>query len=285
MGIVDKWESLIGSYILKVYPNLENLPTPGGLNEINVEAIAELKPDVVFFAHQLPEEYIKKLDELGIPAVGISLYVADREQASTINPELVNPDLAYTEGMKEGLQLIGKIVGSESKAEELWETIEESRNLVSERMKDIKEEDRIKVYMINPNMNTYGTGKYVGAAMNRAGAKNVAEEVKGYVTVNMEQVTKWNPDVLFIQSRYQELLSEIKSDPAWQEINGIKNDRLLIAPEYVKPWGHPCPESMALGELWLAKTLYPDRFSDINLDERVEEFYTKFYGVSYEKTK
>ena len=115
VGIVDKWESLIGSYILKVYPNLENLPTPGGLNEINVEAIAELKPDVVFFAHQLPEEYIKKLDELGIPAVGISLYVADREQASTINPELVNPDLAYTEGMKEGLQLIGKILGSESK--------------------------------------------------------------------------------------------------------------------------------------------------------------------------
>lgn len=259
------------------------MPTPGGLNEINVEAVAALQPDVVFFAHQLPEEFINKLEELGIPAIGISLYIADREQASTINPELVDPDLAYTEGMEQALRLIGKIAGAEERAERLWNKIVENRVIVGEHLQEIAPEERINVYMANPNMNTYGTGKYVGAAMNRAGAHNVAEAVKGYAQVSMEQVATWNPEVIFVQSRYANLLQEIEKDPAWREIDALKNGRLLMAPEYVKPWGHPCPESMALGELWLAKTLYPEAFEDIDLDSMVQDFYREFYGVDYQK--
>ena len=49
----------------------------------------------------------------------------------------------------------------------------------------------------------------------------------------------------------------------------------------MKPWGHPCPESMALGELWMAKKLYPERFKDIDMNKAVQEFYTTFYGVPY----
>ena len=284
VGVVEKWQGLLDNYIAKVYPRLKELPTPGGLNEINVEAIAALKPDVVFVAHQLPKPFIDKLEQLNIPTVVLSFYIADREQASTIHPNLVDPEAAYSQGLPQAIRLIAQVVGGEKKAEELIAFMNESRTLVQKTLKSVAPKDRIKVYMANPDMYTYGTGKYVGVAMNRAGAHNVAEAVNGYRQVSIEQVTKWNPDVIFVQSRYAPVLDQIRKDPAWRGINAVKNDRLLIAPEYTKPWGHPCPESIALGELWLAKQLYPKQFEKINLDAMVQKFYKTFYGVDYKST-
>ena len=51
-------------------------------------------------------------------------------------------------------------------------------------------------------------------------------------------------------------------------------------PEYVKAWGYPTPEAMALGEEWLARLLYPQNFEN-NFDEKVEDYYKKFYKTSY----
>ena len=33
-------------------------------------------------------------------------------------------------------------------------------------------------------------------------------------------------------------------------------------PEYAKAWGYPMPEALALGEVWLAKSLYPQKFQE-----------------------
>ena len=118
--------------------------------------------------------------------------------------------------------------------------------------------------------------------MKRAGAKNVAETLKGYVQVTPEQVAAWNPDVIFVQSRYAPILEQIKTSSAWREINAVKNGRLYMAPDYAKPWGNPTPESMALGEIWLAKTLYPDHFQDVDMDALVNDYYKTFYGVPYD---
>jgi iron complex transport system substrate-binding protein len=281
VGVVDKWKGLIGDYIEGIYPRLAELPTPGGLTEINIEAVAALNPDVVFFAHQLPEEFVKKLEDLGIPAIGISLYTADREQASTLSPKLIDPDNAYTDGMEKALRLIGKITGSDERAGRLWQLIVKNRAIATDRLKNIKPEDRVRVYMTNPNMYTYGTGRYVGVALNRAGAHNVAEGLGGYVQVSLEQIADWNPEVVFVQSRYGNLLDEIKNDPAWKDIDAVKNGKLILTPDYVKPWGHPCPESMAIGEIWLAKTFYPELFKDVDVEALVRDFYQEFYGVPY----
>ena len=41
------------------------------------------------------------------------------------------------------------------------------------------------------------------------------------------------------------------------------------------------PEALALGEVWLAKALYPQRFQDVDLDKMVNDYYQKFYRTSY----
>lgn len=281
VGVMSNWESLLGNYVVDIFPKIKSVSVPGSLKEANVEAIAVLKPDVVIASNQLPKEIIAQLEALNIPAVVVSLYVADKEQASTIHPDLVNPDEAYTEGLRWAVETLGKIAGKEEKASELWDYVIQNRKIVAQHLADVPEEQRIRVYMANENMNTYGTGKYVGVAMEKAGAKNVAETIKGYQQVTVEQVASWNPSVIFVQSRYASVLDDIKADKAWAEIDAVKNGRLLIAPDYTKPWGNPTPESIALGEIWLAKTLYPDVFKDVNLDEMVQYFYKNFYGVDF----
>ena len=283
VGVLSDWETLLGSYAGDVFPGIKDLAYPGTISELNVEAVAALEPDVVIVSNQVPEEKINQLEQLGIPVVVITLYVADKEQASTLSPDLVNPDGAYTEGLSQAIEILGKITGKKEQAVSLWQYVLDNRAIVSQHMAEIPEADRIKVYMANENMNTYGTGKYVGVAMAKAGAKNVAETIKGYKQVNVEQVAAWNPEVIFVQSRYKSVLDDIRTNPGWAEIDAVKNGKLIIAPEYTKPWGNPTPESMALGELWLAKTLYPEAFANVDLNGMVQDFYKKFYQIDYKE--
>lgn len=281
VGVMKSWENLLGSYVADVFPDIRTMPAPGELKEANVEELMNLSPDVVFASNQLPEATLDQLEELGIPVIVITLYVADREQASTIHPELVNPDEAYTEGLKQAIEIIAKVTGKEERGQELWDYVMSNRSIVAEHLETIPEEERIKVYMANEDMKTYGTGKYVGVAMAKAGAKNVAETINGYQEVTIEQIMEWDPEVIFVQSRYADVLEEIKTDERWSTIDAVKNNRLIIAPDYSKPWGNPAPESIALGELWLAKTLYPEAFEDVDLDQMVSYFYEHFYGIEY----
>ena len=99
---------------------------------------------------------------------------------------------------------------------------------------------------------------------------------------NLREMLKWDPQVIFVQDRYAaKVAPEITKGAAWAPIKAVKDRRVYVTPEYVKPWGHPCPESMALGELWMAKKLYPERFKDVDIDKIVQEFYMTFYGVPY----
>jgi len=281
VGVINKWQSLVSPTLGDIYPRLKELPTPGDLETVNIEALTKLNPDLVLVTHYMSKNVIEQIEKMGIPVVAISLYKSDYEQASKLNPNLKDPDNAYTEGFKEGVALIGNIMGKEQKAAELVEYALKNREIVKNRLQDIPSDNRVSCYMANPDLYTYGTGKYTGVIIERAGGRNVAEGINGYKQVTIEQIMDWNPQVIFVQDRYENVAEEIKANAAWQEISAVKNGKLYIAPEYAKPWGHPCPESMALGELWLAKKLYPEKFSDIDLQTTVNDFYTRFYGVPY----
>ena len=285
VGVLKDWEKLLFPGIKEIYPPIKNLPTPGTLTEVNMEELLKLNPDLVIVTHYCPAEVISKIEKAGVPVVAISLYVADFEQASRLNPKLVDPDRAYTSGMRMGVTLLGEIYGKEKEAKKLNDFVAEKRDIVGDALRSIPEKKRVTCYMANPDLHTYGSGKYVGVIMERAGAINVARDIEGYKAVNMEQILTWDPEVIFIQDRYEkQVLPQVTKDPLWANVKAVKNKRVYITPEYVKPWGHPCPESMALGELWMAKKLYPDRFKDVDMNKEVQAFYKTFYGVPYKGT-
>ena len=84
-----------------------------------------------------------------------------------------------------------------------------------------------------------------------------------------------------MQNRYPGVIKQIKSSPEWKNIQAVKGGRLYCMPQFAKLWGYPQPEAMAIGEIWVAKKLYPAKFSDIDVEKAVQNYYQKFYRVPY----
>lgn len=282
VGIQQSWKKQLGEGFSRFAPNLETLTTPGDLTSVNIEALAGLKPDVVFIANYAPKDMRTKIESLGIPVVAVSLRKAGKGSASDLNPELEDEEYSYNEGLQEGIRLIGDVVGRSKESEELISYTFKARELAASVVEGISEDKKVRAYMANPNLTTYGSGKYTGLMMNHAGALNVAaSEIKGYKQVSMEKIMGWNPEVIFVQDRYPSEVKKILDDPLWSGIKAVKDGRVHLMPEYAKAWGFPMPEALAVGELWMACMLYPDRCKNINVDEQADEFYKRFYRTSW----
>lgn len=280
VGVLRTWQKLIPG--LDTYaPQLTSLPMPGDLSTVNVEEVLRLKPDVVFVTNYAPPAMIEQLAQAGLPVVAISLSKGEGVEAPKLNPTFADDDVAYAEGLRIGVRLIGDIVGKRERADQLIDYAFAQRQLVEQRVASIPDAERVKLYMANPDMNTYGSGKYTGVIMKRSGGVNVAAGVRGATKVSMEDVLAWNPQVIFVQDRYAPVADEIRKGAAWQHVDAVENKRLYITPEYVKPWGYPLPEALALGELWMAKKLYPERFADIDMQKQADAYYQQFYGQVY----
>lgn len=225
---------------------------------------------------------IEQINNAGIPVVAISLRQDAANEKTKINPLMADEEQAYNEGLKQGIRLIGDVVNRKDEAENLIRYTFQARQLANAPVADIPEDQRVRVYMANPDLNTYGSGKYTGLMMKHAGALNVAAaSIKGAAQVSIEQILQWNPQVIFVQHRYPQVISQIKNDPQWQHIDAVKNHRIWLMPEYAKAWGYPMPEALAIGELWMAKKLYPARYHDVDVDAKVQDYYQRFYRIKW----
>ncbi|EGB15009.1 periplasmic binding protein [Pseudodesulfovibrio mercurii] len=281
VGVLEKWDKYLPG-AAKTMPNIGSMPTPGGLDTVNMEALLALNPDLVIVTHYAPKEMIQQISDAKIPVVAVSLFDAASEEAAKLNPELADAQAAYNKGLRDAVLLLGEVCNKQARAERLMQVVDANQAVLKSHLGTIPEDQRIKCYMARNNLHTYGAGKYTSVIMERAGGVNVvAKEVTGFKEVTMEDVLRWNPEVVFIQWRHRSAADELRNDPSWQQVSAIKNGRLYITPEYVKPWGHALPESMALGELWMAKALYPDKFKDVDLDAMVQSYYKEFYGIPF----
>lgn len=283
VGVLSSWKKQLGKNYVRFMPELENMPMPGDLTQVNIESLLTLKPQVVFVANYAPQEMIEKIEKAGIPVIAISLRADKKGEEGKVNPTMLDEEIAYNEGLKQGIHLIAQVVHRDQQAQNLIDYTFKKRELVTKKLADLAPEKRIRVYIANPELATYGSGKYTGLMMKHAGAYNVAaESIKGYKQVSLEQVINWNPEVILVQERYPQVIEQIKNDPSWQVISAVKNNQVFLMPEYAKAWGYPMPEAIAIGELWVAKHLYPQLFADVDLDKEVNEYYQLFYRTPYQ---
>lgn len=284
VGVMRQWQSLLGDYMKEVFPGIESLPQPGSLEDANVEEVAKLRPDVVIVAPQFNKDKIQQLDKLGIPVVVVA-FRAEGAQAEAQNPTLKDADKAYTDGTQWAVKTLGELTETSPKADRLWNTALANRAYVAEHLKAVPEEKRARVFIANEKNMTYGTDKYVSVQLERAGGINVAvPEIKGYKEVAFEKVAKWNPDTIIVQDRYKSVYDAITTEPKWQPIAAVRQKRVFLAPSWTKPWGNPAPDSIALGELWLAHLLYPTQIEKSYVEQKATEFYRDFYGVPFKGT-
>lgn len=283
VGILANWKQQLGDGYVRLAPELRHKAMLGDLTHVDTESLVALHPQVVFVTNYAPQEMIDSISKLGLPVIAISLRHDEAGQKAKMNPTMADEGQAYSQGLKEGIALIGEVVNKPLEAKALVDAAFANRRLVADRLKDIPESKRVRAYMANPEMTTYGSGKYTGLMMSHAGALNVAAAtIQGFKQVAMEQVIAWNPQVIFVQDRYPKVVDEINSSPEWQVIDAVKNHRVYLMPEYAKAWGYPMPEAMGIGELWMAKKLYPAKFQDIDMKKMADDWYHRFYRTDYQ---
>ena len=159
VGTEAKWQSDLGDYMLDVFPGIEDVATPGDLTDWNVEELVELKPDVVIAASQANEDAMKRVRDLGIPVVMVSLR-GEGKQAEAQSPRLADADAAYTEGCEWAVKTLGALTGSLDKANEIWDFCCASRETVDEAVGDIADDERVRAFVPMRDDKTYGNDKY-----------------------------------------------------------------------------------------------------------------------------
>ena len=160
VGVLSNWKKQLGQNYVRLAPELEKMAMPGDLNSVNIESLLELKPDVVFVTNYAPPEMIKQIADTGIPVIAISLRTgSDKDK---LNPTLADEDKAYNEGLTQGIELIAQVFEKEQQGKELVKAAFANRKMLAERLGDIPAEKRVRTYMANPDLNTYGSGNYTG---------------------------------------------------------------------------------------------------------------------------
>ena len=97
----------------------------------------------------------------------------------------------------------------------------------------------------------------------------------GLVQVSIEQVLRWNPDVVITIDRNFYALAG--KHPLWRELPAVKAGRIHLAPNLPFGWiDFPPSINRLIGLRWLARVLYPQAFPE-DLRPIVRDFYTRCY--------
>lgn len=259
------------SYLINIYPEILEADTSFVVNgTVNIEELMQLEPDVVYYSATNVEEY-ELYKKAGIPAVGFSTTIADYDCVETY---------------AEWIELFGEIYGEQETAAAI---IEEGRMVASEieaKTKDLTEEERPDVLILykyeNGSIVAGGSNFFSDYWLDMAGADNVAEEVKSSGEINMEQVYAWNPDMILITnfSPYmpEDFYNNTIEGHDWSDVKAVKEGKVYKFPLGMYRWFPPASDT-PLTLQWLAKTIQPDLFAELDVDTEIRDFYKTYYHV------
>ena len=79
----------------------------------------------------------------------------------------------------------------------------------------------------------------------------------------------------------EEIKSAAYKNKKYAAIDAVKNDQVYLTPSGTFYWDMGLQKILLV--MYMAKTIHPEEFADLNMEQEVREFYQKFYG--YELTE
>ena len=271
--------------VLKVLcPRLENITdVGGGWGGVNYEAIAATEPDLVIIRpiitnKESEEKYKKIIDRLNEMNISVVILL---HPSSYDTP---NIDTAWQE-----IEILGKIFNKEKESKDLINNLNGYVELVRKRTENVPEDERPRVLLYLPPDYMLG-GETIQSYFleDILHGKNVVERGK-WVKTSPEEILELNPDVIILlgHMRYispEEVYSGKKIYIDWklvQDVKAIKERRVGSLGR--SEWGITL--EFPIGLLKMAKTAYPEKFNDIDLEKEEIKFYKKIYGLNDKEIK
>ena len=246
-------------------PRYASLPVVGRLTgrggTANLEVVLASKPDLIVDSGSTAPTYVS---------------LAERVQAQTGIPyALLDGHLG---AVPTALRTLGRMLGDEARADRLAAYFERELNDIRRRVASVPQASRPTVYYGRgpDGLQTGGSRSINVEALKFLGARNVAAEVPaGLVTVPIEQVLLWDPQVILTSDA--EFWRNVRRDPRWQAVTAVSAHRVYLSPHLPFGWfDFPPGANRLIGLWWAGSKLYPEAFR-VDLRAKVREFFGLFY--------
>lgn len=250
-----------GEFITRVHPELMELSAPYAGHDLSSEGLLSLDPDLVLHGGY---GRIKQAEALMKQVPGLPVVIAHFETMD-----------AYMDDIR----IVGTCVDAEERAEELVAYLEGFLASVAERVGDIPEDEKVRVFFGGHEIDHgYTPDTFEHAQIVLAGGVNVMQDMSGWLPdVSAEQLLVWDPEVIVVLNGAD--LDAIYNNPQVADVSAIKNGRVYALPE--AGWDFSSPRALFAIE-WLATKLYPERFDGVDIEAEADAFYQAVFGADYE---
>ncbi|MDD3899390.1 MAG: ABC transporter substrate-binding protein [Syntrophomonadaceae bacterium] len=250
----------------KVCPGIGNCIMPFSSRYINIEELIKAEPDLVFIQLETAQNQaeVEKLDKFNIPYLVINFNNMEEQMNS--------------------IAVIGESLGKSERAREYNEYYQDCINLVQSAAANIPEQDRVRLYhSVNEATRTDSSDSLPADWIETTGAINVSVDkplklVEGDSYASLEQILLWDPDLIIANE--PGVGQYILTNTQWAPLKAVKEKQVYQMPIGISRWGHPGGIETPLALLWTAKTVYPEKFADLDLKAEAKDYYQKFFNYS-----
>ena len=268
------FDSVARPYVLAYGDVFSTLPSCGVggpmAQTAEAEKILSCSPDIVISEFEDVEKEDALQEQLGVPVITL------KSGAQGV----------FDEAFYDSMALLGQIFGAEEKAAELVAYVKAEAAEISARTADIAEEEKPSVYVCG--LGNWGTTDHLMTAENYvsfqiANVKNVLTDTgtQGIQPIEAEKFVDIGADmdmiildaaaVKNIKPAYQEDPTMFDTCKAWQE------GEVYLEMAYNAYYTN---YEIALINTWfIAKSVYPEAFADIDLTAKTNEVTQKFFGM------
>ena len=268
------FDSVARPYVLAYGETFNTLPSCGVggpmAQAAEAEKILSCNPDIVISEFEDVEKSDALQEQLGVPVITLST-----------GSKGVFDDKFYG-----SMELLGKVFGEEEKAASLVQYVQDEAAAIAARVAEISEEDKPSVYICG--LGNWGTTDHLMTAENYvsfeiAGVKNVLSGlgIQGVGPIEEEKFVELGEqmDIIImdaaavknIKPLYTEDPTMFDTCKAWQ------NGEVYLEMAYNAYYTN---YEIALINTWfIAKTVYPEAFADIDLTVKTNEVTQEFFGM------
>ena len=254
-------------------PELARLPSigpggPAGINaEPDLEAVLEVRPEVIFISYMEAARADVLERKIGIPVLLLSM----------------GRFATFDEAVYDSLRVAGRVLGKEARAEEIIAFIEGSRKDLERRTAFLEQGEKSGLYIgAIGYKGTQGIestdADYIPFAW--VHARNLAREVqqKGHLFLDREKLLAMDPDVIFLDGGGLDLVASDyeRKRGYYQSLKAFRERRVYVLFPYnwyVTNIGTALADAYAAG-----KILFPERFADVDPETKAEEFFAFLVG-------
>jgi iron complex transport system substrate-binding protein len=252
------------------YPEYQDKPT---VDSQDPESMLCLDPDVIIIWLSSPYgATIKTVDILKSAGIPVICAYGGRDEKE----------------MLEDVKRFGYLFEKKGEAYEFVDWYEGVINLIKEKVEEIPEEDKPKVYF-EGYKKWYISGEdkdRVGSA----GGKNIFEErgiidAEAVIARNPEIIVKtpWHIGGYFVDADdtagLEEVRDEIMSRPELQKVPAVKEKRVYVITGYITTWGPSAGSRGFISVAYMAKWFHPELFKDLDPKALHQEYLTRFHEL------